>query len=150
MLKSINWFNVGPQNPLRPPILDGNPDFIKPARAFVGVPTCFSLRVFEKSYKEASNRVLSTSVSVAFKPIPFSDDYQPKGNFILEELWKHLLELLRADDSLFVPNSIQRYTIYIQSILLSLTYPGLPRTCTHHFIATLVELRWLISLRRKM
>ena len=70
---------------------------------------------------EASSRLLTTSVSMAFKPIPFSDDYQPKSNFILEELWKHLLELLRADDSLFVPNSIQRYTIYIQSILLSLT-----------------------------
>ena len=36
---------------------------------------------------------VTTSVSMAFKPIPFSDDYQPKGNFILEELWKHLLEV---------------------------------------------------------
>ena len=77
---------------------------------------------------EASSRLLTTSVSMAFKPIPFSDDYQPKGNFILEQLWKHLLEEVRADDSLFVPNSIQRYTIYIQSILLSLTlaYSSLP------------------------
>ena len=24
------------------------------------------------------------------QPIPFSDDYQPKSNFILEQLWKHL------------------------------------------------------------
>ena len=60
---------------------------------------------------------VTTSVSMAFKPIPFSDDYQPKGNFILEELWKHLLEV-KSDDSLFVPNSVKRAWI------LPLVFPG--------------------------